>query len=307
MGTGARRRPRAGSVVVLAVRRFWAQDMLHHAGALTYYALLALFNALLLGVALMGLLGTDETLNRFASFLEDNGADRNLVDSLLAAARNAVEAKTTSALALVFAIVVAFWLCSSAFVAASTALNVIVEARDDRSPMRRRVEAVGQTVVAVLLVVGATIAVFLGGDVAREVLGFVGLGAASADVWAIVRYPIAVVLAMTAFAWTYYAAPTVAQPRWRWISLGAAIGVGVWMLASLGLFLFAAQFHTYNATYGAFATAILLIVWLWWTNVALLIGAEINAAGRYAEGASTPISRTGDSPETAQHEAAKRH
>jgi membrane protein len=306
MGTGARRRPRAGSVVALAVRRFWAQDMLHHAGALTYYALLALFNALLLGVALMGLLGTDETLSRFASFLEDNGADRNLVDSLLAAARNAVEAKTTSALALVFAIVVAFWLCSSAFVAASTALNVIVEARDDRSPMRRRVEAVGQTVVAVLLVVGATIAVFLGGDVADEVLGFVGLGAASADVWAIVRYPIAVVLAMTAFAWTYYAAPTVAQPRWRWISFGAAIGVGVWMLASLGLFLFAAQFHTYNATYGAFATAILLIVWLWWTNVALLIGAEINAAGRYAEGAATPISRTGDSPETAQHEAAKR-
>ena len=97
MGTGARRRPRAASVVALAVRRFWAQDMLHHAGALTYYALLAFFNALLLGVALMGVLGTDETLNQLASFLEDNGADRNLVDSLLAAARNAVEAKTTSA------------------------------------------------------------------------------------------------------------------------------------------------------------------------------------------------------------------
>ena len=78
------------------------------------------------------------------------------------------------------------------------------------------------------------------------------------------------------------------------------------MLASVGLFLFAARFHTYNATYGAFASAILLVVWLWWTNVALLFGAEINAAGRYAEGAPTPISATGDPPETAQHEAAKR-
>ena len=306
MGTGARRRPRAGSVVALAVRRFWAQDMLHHAGALTYYSLLAFFNALLLGVALMGLLGTGATLNQLASFLEGNGADPKLIDSVLAAARNAVEAKTTSLLALLFAIAIAFWLCSSAFIAASTALNVIVEARDDRSPVRRRAEAVGHTAVAVLLVVGATIAVFLGGSVAREVLGFVGLGGSAAHVWAIARYPVGIVLAMTAFAWTYYAAPTVAQPRWRWISLGAAVGVAVWMLASIGLFLFAAQFHTYNATYGAFATAILLIVWLWWTNVALLLGAEINAAGRYAEGAPTPISKTGDTPEVAQHEAAKR-
>ena len=299
-------RPRPVAVVALGVRRFWTQDMLHHAGALTYFSLLAFFNALLLGVALMGVLGTDGTLDRLASFLQGNGADPELVDSVLAAARNAVDAKTTSAVALVFAVVVAVWLCSSAFVAATTALNVIVEARDDRSPTRRRLAAVAQTAVAVLLGVAASIAVFLGGDVAADVLGFVGLGEQTAGTWALVRYPLGVVLAMTAFAWMYYAAPTVSEPHWRWITLGAAVGVGVWLLASLALFLFAARFHTYNATYGAFATAILLIVWLWWSNVALLLGAEINAAGRYAEGAPTPISRTGDAPEAAQHEAAKR-
>jgi membrane protein len=103
----------------------------------------------------------------------------------------------------------------------------------------------------------------------------------------------------------YYAAPTVPNPHWRWISLGAAIAVAVWLAASVGLFLFASEFGTYNATYGTFATAMLLVVWLWLTNVALLVGAEVNAAGRYADGSAPPLSRTGDSPEQAQHEAAR--
>lgn len=304
-GNSSRRtRPAAGAVLVLAARRFFAQDMFHHAGAVTYYSLLALFHALLLGVGLIGVLGTNRTLDRLATFLAGNGADPELVDSVLDAARNAVEAKGASAVALVFAIVVALYLCSSAFTAATTALNVIHEARDRRSLLRRRLQAIQQTVVAVVLGVGATIAVFLGGDVAQDVFGLFGLDGAAA-IWSVVRYPLGIALSTTCFAWMYYAAPTVDDARWRWISLGAVVAVAVWMLASLGLFLFTARFHTYNATYGVFATGILLIVWLWLTNVALLLGAEVNAAGRYAEGAPGPTTRTGHSPEEAQHEAAK--
>ncbi len=299
-----RARPGAGAVLVLAARRFFAQDMFHHAGAVTYYSLLALFHALLLAVGLIGVLGTDRTLDRLAAFLAANGADPELVGSVLDAARNAVEAKGASAVALVFAVVVALYLCSSAFVAATTALNVVHEARDSRSLLRRRVEAIQQTVVAVVLGVGATIAVFLGGDVAEDVFGFIGLGGA-ASIWSAVRYPLGIVLSTTCFAWMYYAAPTIPHARWRWISLGAMVAVAVWLLASLGLFLFTARFHTYNATYGVFATGILLIVWLWLTNVAMLLGAEVNAAGRYAEGTPGPMSRTGHTPEDAQHEAAK--
>jgi membrane protein len=97
---------------------------------------------------------------------------------------------------------------------------------------------------------------------------------------------------MTGFAWMYSSAPTIADPHWNWISAGAAAAVAVWVAASLVLFFFASSFGSYNATYGAFASAILLAVWLWLTNVALLLGADINAAGRYAD-------------DRAQHEAAQ--
>jgi membrane protein len=300
------RRPGVGAVLRLAVRRFVAQDMQHHASALTYHTVLALFHGVLLGVALLGLVGTGRTVDRMSAFLRSTGADPRVVEGVLTAARGALEAREASAVALVLAVVFALFVCSSAFVAAGTALNVVLEAKDERSLARKRLDAIGHTVVAIVLAVTASAAVFLGGDVAADLFDVVGLGDSAATVWGFVRYPLAAVLATTAYAWMYYTAPRVRGPRWRWITLGAVVGVALWLLASLGLFLFAAYSDSYNATYGAFATAILLIVWLWLTNMTLLLGAEVNAAGRYAEGDAAPMSRTGDAPETAQHEAAKR-
>ena len=290
---------------MLAARRFYAQDMLHHAAALTYQSVLSLFPALLLGMALLGVLGSQRTLDELAVLLTQYGADEQVVRGVMSAARNAVEARSSSVIALVVAVPLALIWASSAFVTASTALNVVLEADDRRSFVRRRLHALGATLVVILLSVGAVIAVFLGGALARAVLSAIGLGETAATIWSIARLPLGALLAMTAFAWMYYAAPTAPAPRWRWISLGAALAVLVWLVASLGLFVFAASFGTYNATYGAFATAILLLVWLWLTNVALLFGAEVNAAGRYAEQRGTPSSPVGHSPQQAQHEAAK--
>ena len=295
---------RAGRVLALAAQRFYQQNMLHHAAALTYQSVLSLFPALLLAVALLGLLGSEDTLGELDRFLTEHGADEQLVRGVTAAARDAVEAKRTSAVALLLAVPLALNIAASAFVTATTALNVVVEAEDNRGFLRRRLHALGATVVVILLGVGAVIAVFLGGPLAETALRAIGLGETAAAVCRVARLPIAALLAMTAFAWVYYAAPTVPEPRWKWISLGAATAVAVWLLASLGLFVYAANFDTYNTTYGAFGTAILLLVWLWLTNVALLFGAEINAAGRYAEQTGTPRSAAGDSPEDAQHRAA---
>ena len=297
---------RSGRVLPLAGQRFYEQNMLHHAAALTYQSVLSLFPAMLLVVALLGLVGNGQTVDQFSRFLTEHGADPPLVEGLTRAARDAVEARTTSVIALVLVVPFALNVSASAFVTATTALNVVLEAQDRRSFLRRRLHALAATVVVILLAVGALIAVFLGGTLAEALLVEIGLGSTAATVWAIIRLPLGALLMMTAFAWLYYAAPTVPQHRWRWITLGAAVAVTVWLLASIGLFLFAANFDAYNTTYGAFATAILLLVWLWLSNVALLLGAEINAAGRFAERTPTPMSATGDSPENAQHEAAKR-
>jgi membrane protein len=280
--------------------------MLHHAAALTYQSVLSLFPAMLLAVALLGLVGDGQTIDQLSRFLTEHGVNAPLVEGLTRAARDAVAARTTSVVAVAVAVPVALNLAASAYITASTALNVVLEAEDRRSFLRRRLHALAATIVVILLAVSAVIAVFLGGSLAEAVLAEIGLGSAARTAWAILRIPLAAVLMMTAFAWLYFSAPTVPQHRWRWITLGSAIAVLVWLAASLGLFRFAAAFDTYNRTYGAFATAILLLVWLWLSNVALLLGAEINAAGRYAEGAGAPLTRTGDSPEAAQHEAAKR-
>jgi len=292
-------------VLGLAAKRFWTQDMLHHAAALTYHSLLALFQALVIGTALLGLLGSSATIAELADFLVDHGADERLVESLIAAGESAVRAKSTSAVALIVALVVALGFASSAWVASSTALNVILEARDERSIVARRLQALGATAVIILLAIGAIVGMFLGGGFAEAVLRQIGLGETAAAVWSVLRLPVAGIFAMTAFAWTYYAAPTVRDPRWRWISLGAVVAVVAWLLTSSAFFLFVANVPTYNATYGAFATAVLLIVWLWLTNVALLYGAEVNAAGRYEDETGAPVSETGHSPQDAQHVAAR--
>ncbi len=302
-GTAGARR--TGRILVLAARRFWEQDMFHHAAALTYQSVLSLFPAMLLVVALLGLLGDGGTVEELRRFLNENGANAQLVDGLTRAASDAVAARTSNIVALAVVIPFALHVSASAFVSASTALNVVLEAEDRRSFLRRRLHATAATTVVLLLAVAAIVAVFLGGDLAAALFGQIGLGETAATVWSVVRLPLGGLLMMTAFAWLYFAAPTVHEARWRWITLGSAVAVAVWLLASIGLFLFARS-GSMGTTYGTFATAILLLSWLWLTNVALLLGAEINAAGRFAEDTGAPMSETGDSPENAQHEAAKR-
>ena len=121
--------------------------------------------------------------------------------------------------------------------------------------------------------------VFLGGGLASDVLGWLGLGETAADVWriaALAGSPLA--SAMLVYAVVYYAAPNVEVRRFRWITPGAVFGVVCWIAASALFFLYVSNFSSYSATYGAFAAAVILLVWLWLTNVVLLFGAELNAA-----------------------------
>ena len=118
--------------------------------------------------------------------------------------------------------------------------------------------------------------VFLGGDLAADVLGLIGLGENAATVWAYVRWPAALLSAMLIYAIVYFAAPNVEVRNWRYITPGAAFGVPAWILASAGFFFYVSEFASYSATYGAFAAVVILLIWLWLTNVVLLFGAELN-------------------------------
>lgn len=268
---------RAWTVTKRTFVAFYDEQMTHHAAALTYYALMSLFPTLLLGVALLGLLGQfPETYEAVLSYLEEV-APKSTLAAVDAALRNALESKAAALGALAIAVVTALYGTTGALEAARRALNVVFDAHDGRSFLRRKATDVASTIALMGLILVALILTFVGGNLAEQIFGAFGLGATAASVWAVVRWPAALAVAMLVFSFVYYVTPDVKQRAFRWVTPGAIVGVAVWLLASAGFSSYLSRFPDVNATYGSFAAAIVLIVWLWLTNVALLFGAELNA------------------------------
>jgi membrane protein len=151
------------------------------------------------------------------------------------------------------------------------------EVRVGRSFLQRKATDIVSTFVLMALILVSLVLVFVGGGFADDLLGFLGLGPAVAHVWSIARWPAAVAVAMLVFALIYYVTPDADQRPFRRVIPGAAVGVLLWLLASAGFSFYVSRVADVGALYGAFAGAIVLVAWLWLTNVALLFGAELNA------------------------------
>jgi membrane protein len=256
---------------------FYDDQMTHHAAALTYYALMSLFPAVLLALSLLGLLGQyPETYNAIIGYLREV-APASVVDPLDRSLRGALQSKGTAATALAISVVVALYGTTGALEAARRALNVVFDVDSGRSFLRRKTIDVASTFVLMALVLVSLVMAFVGGRFAEDLLGFIGLGSTTADVWNIARWPGAVATAMLVFAFIYYITPDVQQRSFRWVTPGAVVGVLLWLAASFGLSTYVSKVADVGAIYGAFAGAIVLVAWLWLTNVALLLGAELNA------------------------------
>jgi membrane protein len=263
---------RTWSFVRRTVVSFYNDQGTHHAAALTYYALMSLFPMLLLAVALLGLVGEyPGTYNSIVHYLSGVVPATTLAP-LNAAVRAALKSKGTALAALAISIVAALYGATGYLEAARRALNVVLEAKPSRTFLQRKVTDVLSTLVLLELVLVTLTLMFAGATVAREVLG----GEAAA-IWRIGRWPAALVSALMVFVFLYAVTPDVARRTLRWSVPGAAVGVALWVLASAAFSAFLAHFSNFNVTYGSFAAAIILLVWLWLTNVALLLGAEVNA------------------------------
>ena len=268
---------RAGAIVKRTLVSFYDDQMTHHAAALTYYALMSLFPAVLLALSLLGLLGQyPETYNAIMGYLEE-AAPASVVDPLDRSLRGALQSKGTAATALVISVVVALYGTTGALEAARRALNVVFDVDGGRSFLRRKAIDVASTFVLMALVLASLLLAFVGGRLAEDRLGFIGLGSTAAQAWNLARWPGAVAIAMLVFSFVYYVTPDVQQRSFRWVTPGAAVGVLLWLLASFGLSTYVSKVVDVGAVYGTFAGAILLVAWLWLTNVALLLGAELNA------------------------------
>ena len=268
---------------------FYDDQLTHHAAALTYYVLMSLFPAALLGLSLLGLLGEyPRTSDAIHNYLQDV-APASLIDPLDRSLRKAFLSKDTATTTLVVSIALTLYGTTGALEAARRALNVVFELNGSgRSFLRRKAIDILSTFVLLVLVLSSLVLVFVGGGFAEDLLGFLGLGQTVSDVWNVARWPGAFLAATLAFAYTYYVIPDVKQRAFHWLTPGALVGVTLWLLASYAFSAYVSKVADVGAIYGTFAGAILLVAWLWLTNVALLFGAELNAeierAKQLAEG-----------------------
>jgi membrane protein len=251
--------------------------MPQRAAALTYYALLSLFPALLVGVSVLGLFGQESLVNEAANYLKDAGAPPEVVDAVTSALASALRQRGTAGGALAIGLVTALYGSSSAFNSVAFALNQAWRVPEGRGFVKRKALNLMWTTILIVLGIVTVALLFLGGGLAHDVLGLIGLGDNIASIWNALRWPLALLAAMVMYAIVFYAAPNVRIDHWSYIIPGAVFGVGATILASAGFFFYVSSFSSYSATYGAFAGVVILLIWINLSASVLLLGAELNA------------------------------
>ncbi|MCP2350330.1 membrane protein [Nonomuraea roseoviolacea subsp. carminata] len=244
------------------------------AAALTYYAVLSIFPAMIVLVSLFGLLGRDDTAVIVGHLAVLAPAEvRDLLQQGVAGVQRVGSA---SVFALV-GLAVALWSASGYIAAFIRACNAIYDIEEGRPFWKTTPLRIGLTVlVTVLLAVGA-IAVTLTGRLADVAGRALGLGGVVVTTWNIAKWPVLALIAAGLIMVLYWAAPNVRQPGVRWISPGGLLAVVLWVVVSAGFALYASHFGSYNKTYGTLAAVVVFLIWLWLSNMALLFGAELDA------------------------------
>jgi len=266
------------TVLVRAGKSFLAHQLTDRAATLTYYAMMSLFPALLVGVTLLGLFGQQGLVTQATDYLTDHGLDGDTAKVVTKVLTDMVNASGGAlGLTLVISVLLALNGASGAFGAAGRALNVVYGVEESRGMVRRKLTDLATALVVIVLLAVVLVSVFLGGQIADDLFGKIGLGETAAKIWSYARWPVALVAATVAYGLVYGLAPNLQPRRIRWITPGAAVGVVLWIVLSLGFSIYVRNFSSYGAVYGAFAAAIVLLLWLYLSANAFLFGAELDA------------------------------
>jgi membrane protein len=291
MGTGTQRRAavekRAPSsptglkgrswlgVLKRTVAEFRDDNLTDLAAALTYYGVLAIFPALIVLISILGLVGHSATQP-----LIDNldklvaGPARQIFTNAIT---NIEHSRGSAGLAFVVGLAVAVWSASGYVAAFMRASNAIYEIGEGRPAWKTLPIRVALTFVLLVLLAVSSIAVVVTGGLARQVGNVLGVGSTAVTVWDIAKWPALLLVVSFMFSILYWASPNVKHPGFRWLTPGGVLAVIVWVIASAVFAFYVANFASYNKTYGALAGVVVFLLWLWISNVAILLGAEVNA------------------------------
>jgi membrane protein len=269
-------KPSLFDVLRKTAREFQQDQCTDLAAALTYYAVLSLFPALLVLVSLLGVVGqgrrTVDTVLEMAAGVVPGDAM-----NLLRPTIEQLVASPSAGVALVTGALAALWSASNYVGAFGRAMNRIYEIDEGRPFWKLRPLQLVLTLAALLLVAAAAVMLVISGPVAERVGDVIGAGSVAVTIWNIAKWPLILVCVVLAVAVLYYATPNVKQPKFRWLSIGAGFAILMWIAASVLFGFYVANFGSYNKTYGTLAGVIVFLLWLWITNLALLFGAELDA------------------------------
>jgi membrane protein len=263
------------AVLKRTFKEFSADNLTDWAAALTYYGVLAIFPMLIALVSLLGFVGKSATQPLLDNLGKVAPGPANQI--FTSAIENIQKNQGAAGVAAIIALVLALWSASSYVAAFMRASNAIYDIEEGR-PIWKTAPVRFFTTLAlvVMLLVAAVIVVFTGG-LAQQAGNLIGLGSSFLDVWAIAKWPVLLIIVSLMFSLLYWATPNAKTGGFKWVSLGGLVGMFIWIVASAAFAFYVANFGSYNKTYGALAGVIAFLVWLWVSNVAILLGAEFNA------------------------------
>jgi membrane protein len=259
------------------VKAFQDDNITDWAAALTYYAVLSIFPALIALISILGLVVDPATITRVITDTVRQLGPESAVDTFADPINTIASNQSTAGVMLVVGVVAALWTASGYVGAFMRASNSVYGREEGRPFWKLRPFQILVTFVLVMLAAIVVIALIVSGPVAEAIGSAVGLGDTAVTAWNYAKWPVLLVIAMFMLAVLYWSAPNAKPAGFRWISPGSVLAILLWIVASAGFAFYAANFGSYNKTYGALGGVIVFLVWMWITNIAVLLGAEVNA------------------------------
>ena len=267
-----------GAVLKRTVKEFQKDNVTDWAAALTYYAVLSLFPALIALASLLGLFGQGaSTVTSVTNVLSTAGASQSVVDSLKSVIEGVVSNKSGAGFAFVLGLLGALYSASNYIGAFFRASNSIYDIPEGRGFLKLKPLQVAVTLVMLILFTLILVSLVVSGSLAKAIGDQIGLGSTFVTVYGIAKWPIIVAVFVIMLSLLYYAAPNAKLPKFAWITPGSLVALVVWVVVTFLFFLYVRNFGSYNKTYGALGGAISLLVWIWISNIAILFGQELNA------------------------------
>lgn len=264
------------ATLVRTLREFKEDKLQHWAAALTYYAVLSLFPALLVMVSLVGLFANPDTVTKFLTDVVGALGPSTAVDTFKGPIESITANKGAAGVMAIVGVLAALWSASGYVGAFTEASNTIYEVEEGRPFWKLKPLQLFVTFVCISLVALTALSLVVSGPLATAIGEAIGLGDAAVTAWQFGKWPILLALVLVILHVLYFASPN-AKVRKKWVSPGAVLTLVVWITASVGFAFYVANFGSYDKTYGSLGGVVVFLLWLWITNISVLLGVELNA------------------------------